>query len=130
MESMLEYLQEATSGRGSLRFILQPITATLLGIRAGRHDGRTGAPPYFVLLLRDRENRRAALAEGAKHLSKVFVIAVVFDAILQFAAYGSIRPGWAITLGMLLAGIPYILARGLTNRVMRLRRKGGDASTE
>ena len=129
MESMLEYLQEATSGRGSLRFIIQPITATLLGIRAGRQDGRTGAPPYFALLLTDREHRRAALAEGAKHLSKVFIVAVVFDAILQFAAYGSVRPGWAITVGLLLAGIPYIWARGLTNRVMR-RRKGGDASTE
>ena len=129
MESMLEYLQEATSGRGSLRFIIQPITATLLGIRAGRRDRRAGAPPYFVLLLTDRENRRAALAEGAKHLSKVFVIAVVFDAILQFAAYGSVRPGWAITVGMLLAGVPYILARGLANRVMRLKRRA-DASTE
>ncbi len=130
MESMLEYLQEATSGRGSLRFIIQPITATLLGIRAGRQDGRSGAPPYFALLLTDRENRRAALAEGAKHLSKVFVIAVVFDAILQFAAYGSVRPGWAVAVGLLLAGIPYIWARGLTNRVMRPRGKGGDASAE
>ena len=129
MESMLEYLQEATSGRGSLRFIIQPITATLLGIRAGRNDGRTGAPPYFLLLLTNRENRRSALAEGAKHLSKVFVVAVVFDAILQFLAYGSIRPGWAVTVGMLLAGIPYILARGLTNRVMRLKR-GAHAPTE
>lgn len=130
MESMLEYLQEATSGRGSLRFIIQPITATLLGIRAGRQDGRSGAPPYFALLLTDRKNRRAALAEGAKHLSKVFIVAVVFDAILQFAAYGNVRPGWAIAVGLLLAGIPYILARGLTNRVMRLRGRSGDASTE
>jgi hypothetical protein len=130
MESMLEYLQEATSGRGSLRFIVQPITATLLGIRAGRRDASSEAPPYFALLLTGGENRRAALAEGAKHLSKVFIVAVVFDAIIQFAAYGSIRPGWAITVGILLAGIPYILARGLTNRVIRLRGKGGGASTK
>ena len=129
MESMLEYLREATSGKGSLRFIIQPITATILGIRAGRHDGRAGAPPYFALLLKDRDNRRAALAEGANHLSKVFIVAIVFDAILQFLAYGSIRPGWAVTVGLLLAGIPYILARGLTNRVMRLKR-GADASPE
>ncbi|MEA3409067.1 MAG: hypothetical protein U9Q95_01830 [Candidatus Eisenbacteria bacterium] len=125
MESLFEYLQEATSGRGSLRFIIQPITATLLGIRAGRHDGRTGAPPYFTLLLGNREGRRAALAGGAKHLSKVFVVAVVFDAILQFAAYGSVRPGWAIAVGLLLAAVPYTLARGLTNRVMRLKRRAG-----
>ena len=130
MESLLEYLQKATSGRGSLRFMIQPITATLLGIRAGRHDGRAGAPPYFVLLLTDRENRRAALAEGAKHLSKVFVVAVVFDAILQFLAYGNIRPGWAVTVGLLLAAVPYVLSRGLTNRVMRLRAKDGDATAE
>ena len=129
MESMLEYLREATSGKGSLRFIIQPITATILGIRAGRHDGRAGAPPYFARLLKDRDNRRAALAEGANHLSKVFIVAIVFDAILQFLAYGSIRPGWAVTVGLLLAGIPYILARGLTNRVMRLKR-GADASPE
>jgi hypothetical protein len=130
MGSLLEYLQEATSGRGSLRFMIQPITATLLGICAGRHDGRAGARPYFALLLTDRENRRTALAEGAKHLSKVFIVAVVFDAILQFLAYGSVRPGWAVTVGILLAGVPYVLARGLTNRVMRLRGKSRDAPTE
>ncbi len=71
-----------------------------------------------------------ALAEGAKHLSKVFVVAVVFDAILQFLAYGSVRPGWAVTVGILLAAVPYVLSRGLTNRVMRLRGKRGDASAE
>ncbi len=129
MESLLEYLQEATSGKGSLRFILQPVTATLLGIRAGRRDGSSGARPYFVLLLANRESRRAALADGAKHVSKVFIAAVVVDAILQFLAYGSVRPGWAVTVGVLLAGVPYIIVRGLTNRVMRLRR-GGAASTE
>ena len=127
MESLLEYLREAASGRGSLRFILQPITATLLGIRAGRRDGRAGAPPYFVLLLTDRANRRAALKEGAKHVSKVFIIAVVVDTVLQFLAYGSVRPGWAISVGILLAGVPYIVVRGLTNRILSLRRKGGSA---
>ena len=129
MESLLEYLREATSGKGSLRFILQPITAALLGIRAGRADSRAGAAPYFTLLLTNRESRRSALAEGAKHVSKVLIVAIVVDAILQFLAYGSVRPGWAVAVGILLAGVPYIVARGLTNRVMRLRGRGS-ASAE
>jgi hypothetical protein len=130
MESLIEYLREAASGKGALRFILQPITATILGIRAGRADRQSGATPYFTQLLSDRETRRSALAEGAKQVSKVFVVAVLVDAILQFLAYGHVRPGWAVAVGLLLAGIPYVLSRGLTNSERRLRGQRGDTSAD
>ena len=46
MDSIVEYLQHAVSGKGALRFILQPTVAILLGVRAGRSDARTGATLY------------------------------------------------------------------------------------
>ncbi len=125
MDSILDYLREATSGRGSLRFIIQPTVAILLGIKAGRADARAGALPYLMFLLFGSEGRREALVQAAKHVAKVFIAAVVIDGIIQYLAYGAVRPGWAITVGILLAGVPYILSRGLTNRILRRRRPGG-----
>ena len=64
MDSIVEYLQHAVSGKGALRFILQPTMAILLGVRAGRRDARTGATPYLWLLIFGGGDRRAALSRG------------------------------------------------------------------
>ncbi len=117
MDSIVEYLQQAVSGKGALRFILQPTVAILLGVRAGKNDARTGATPYLWLLIFGGGDRRAALAEGLKHVSKVLVAAILIDGMLQYVLYQAIRPGWAVTVGILLALVPYSLARGVTNRL-------------
>jgi hypothetical protein len=124
VDTILEYLRAATSGKGSLRFIIQPTVAILLGIKAGRADVVSGAKPYLRFLISGGEGRREALIEGAKHVSKVFIMAVVVDGIIQYLAYRTVRPGWALTVGILLAGVPYILSRGITNRILRRRAWG------
>ena len=117
MDSIVEYLQQAVSGKGSLRFIIQPTMAILMGIRAGRNDARAGATPYLWLLVFGGGDRRAALVEGLKHIWKVLVAAILIDAILQYVLYQTVSPGWAITVGILLAVVPYSLARPITHRV-------------
>ena len=71
------------SGPGTLRFVLQPLVAILLGVRDGRRDAQTGQPPYFWALLSDREHRRAMARQGATTIAKPFVIAIVVDAVLS-----------------------------------------------
>jgi hypothetical protein len=49
-----------------LRFIVQPIMAAILGIRAGIHDGRQATPPSFGAYAR---NRRAGSDSSSRQVS-------------------------------------------------------------
>src|SRR5262245_46385520 len=56
--AFLEDIPKRLTGPGRFRFILQPLLATILGIRSGRADARAGRPPYLKGLVTDREHRR------------------------------------------------------------------------
>jgi hypothetical protein len=45
--AFLEDIPQRLTGPGRFRFVLQPLVATLLGIRSGRADARAGRPPYL-----------------------------------------------------------------------------------
>ena len=59
----LDDLPARFTGRGRLRFILQPTIATILGVRGGVADARAGSPPYLFGLLSSRRASRGARAE-------------------------------------------------------------------
>ncbi len=107
------------SGPGTLRFVLQPLMAVLLGVRDGRRDAHTGQPPYFWALLSDREHRRAMARQGALTIAKPFVIAIVVDAVLSYVTQGAVHPGETLMVGCLLVALPYIVARAMSNRLLR-----------
>ena len=46
--AFLDDLPKRLTGPGRFRFILQPLVATLLGIRSGVADARAGRPPYLL----------------------------------------------------------------------------------
>src|SRR5258705_9881389 len=46
------------SGPGRLRFVLQPLVATLLGARSGLKDARAGLPPFLYALAFEGTRRR------------------------------------------------------------------------
>jgi hypothetical protein len=46
-----ENLSDRVSGPMHMRFLLQPIMATLLAIRSGLKDAKAGRPPYFWSLI-------------------------------------------------------------------------------
>src|SRR5207253_7011559 len=52
------------SGPGRLRFILQPATALLVGLRDGKRDASNGHPP-FLLALAFHQGRRLNLLRNA-----------------------------------------------------------------
>ena len=45
--AFLEDIPRRLTGPGRFRFVLQPLIATLLGIRGGLVDARAGRPPYL-----------------------------------------------------------------------------------
>src|SRR5262245_50768413 len=93
----LDHFWEDIFGRTSagpfkLRFVLQPLMASIFAIRAGLRDGREGRPPYLQTLVSDKGARRGLLKEGWKDVGKVFVIALVLDIIYSIIMFHTVYP--------------------------------------
>jgi hypothetical protein len=125
--AFLAGLASRIGGPGTLRFVLQPLVAILLGVRDGRHDARrhdarARRPPYLWAVLFYRGQRRAAVKQGALAIAKPFVIAIAVDAVLSYTTLGAIYPGETLVVGCLLVALPYAIARAATGRLLQRRR--------
>jgi hypothetical protein len=116
---MWEDLAGRVGGPMKLRFILQPTMAAIFAIRAGLRDAREGKAAYFWAIITRPAHRSDLLREGWKAVSKVFVIAVIIDAIYQYVAFRRFYPAEALVVAFSLAFIPYLLIRGPVNRIAR-----------
>ena len=63
------------------------------------------------------------LREGWKAMLRVFILALVMDAIYQFIVLRWFYPGEAVITALILAFVPYLLIRGPVNRLARLCRQ-------
>ena len=118
---MPETLEAMLGGPGRMRFVLQPLVAIILGIRDGRSDAAAGRPPYVVAVLFADEGRREEVVSALRTLTKPLLVAVVLDAVLQYVIFSSIRLWQALAVGTTLIALPYVLARGITNRYVKRR---------
>jgi len=119
----MDYISELFSGPGTFRFVIQPIFAVLLGARDGRNDAKSVTPPYLHRLLFKSGDRTDSLKVGLRAIALPLIIAVALDSILQVYIFDVWRLQWALIVGLCLVGIPYVLARGITNRIMSARRE-------
>ena len=117
----MDYLLELISGPGTFRFVIQPVLAIILGARDGRNDAKSNTPPILHMLLLESGRRREALKGGLHAIALPLILAVALDSILQIYIFGVWRLQWALVVGVCLVGIPYILARGITNRIFSAR---------
>lgn len=108
-------------GRGSFRFVLQPIIAILLGIRDGRLDASAHREPFFLSLF-TRQGRRQHLGhELIRAIAIPFTVAIIVDMILQRLITQTNVLWISVLVGTLLVGLPYSGTRGLANRWARHR---------
>jgi len=119
----LEHLLARLTGPMHFRLILQPLVAIALGIRDGLKDAKAGRPPFVTDLIVRPEGRKRQLKRALQALIKPLVIAIILDAIAQYLMLGTIYPGAAVFVGVVVMGVPYSLARGLTNRIVSGRTK-------
>jgi len=103
------------------RLILQPLVAIALGIRDGLKDAKAGRPPFIMDLIVRPEGRRRQLKAALQALIKPLIIAIILDAVAQYLMLGTIYPGAAVFVGVVVMAVPYSLARGLTNRIVSRR---------
>ena len=112
-------LHDRVGGPMWFRLILQPAMAMLFAVRAGWQDGLASRPAYFWAILTERAERRNLLREGWKAVAKVFVMAVIIDAIYQVINLRWFYPAEALIVAIVLAFVPYLLIRGPVGRIAR-----------
>src|ERR1700760_3573734 len=110
-------LLERVGGPLTFRFVLQPLVASFIGVRAGLRDARQGRPPHLWFALTASGQRWQALRDGGKDIAGAFVLAVVIDLIYQAVVLRWSYPLEAITVATFAAIVPYAVARSLTNRL-------------
>jgi len=115
----LDDLPARFTGRGRLRFILQPTIAILLGVRGGLRDARAGHPPYLFGLIFAGGRRRELLRSGLAAIRNLLAAGIILDLVFQLVLYRSVHPGAAVVIGPILICAPYALSRALSNRVAR-----------
>jgi hypothetical protein len=107
------------SGPMKFRLVLQPCMAAFFAIRTGLADAKAGKPPYFWALLWDSAEREAMIKDGWKSIGRVFILALVLDAVYQLIVLHFIYPGEMLIVAFILAILPYLILRGLVTRVAR-----------
>jgi hypothetical protein len=121
MGHFFRHTWEMLLGRGhgpfAFRLILQPLMATLIAIRAGVRDARTGRPAFGWAVIANPRERRELLRQGWHELTRVFILAVLVDLIYELIVFHRFYPGQSIIVAAVLALLPYPLIRGLVNRV-------------
>jgi len=118
-QAFLEDLPKRLTGPGRFRFVLQPLVATLLGIRSGIADARAGRPPYLLGLLTDGEHRRELMRDGLSTVANLLLMGILLDSVFQWLILGQSYPGPALIVGPVLITAPYAIARALSNRASR-----------
>ena len=108
------------TGPLTMRLFLQPSVAAFFGVRDGLKDAREGRPYHFWRMVTGPSEARIRRAkETWRAVSKVFIMAVVLDVVYQWLALPSIYPIESIVTAIILAIVPYIALRGVTNRIAR-----------
>lgn len=116
---VIDNLTDRLTGPMKFRLLLQPLMAATFAVLDGLKDAREGRIPYFWGLLKEADHRRERGLDGWKHVGKVFVLALILDAAYQVVVARFIYVGEAILVAILLAIVPYLLLRGLVNRLWR-----------
>lgn len=114
-----EHMIARTTGPLHFRLVLQPLMSVIFAVIDGRKDARAGNPPYFWSMLTIPAHRTEMIRSGWKSVGKIFILALVLDAIYQFIVEHFVYPGEAIITAFVLAIVPYVLLRGVVTRLIR-----------
>ena len=107
------------SGPLHVRLLLQPLVASILAIRSGLNDAREGRPVFFWNLALKPAQRRSLLRHLRKDVGKLFLVACVLDVVYQLLVLRWVYPVQTVIVATVLAIFPYLVFRGLANRLGR-----------
>jgi hypothetical protein len=132
MEEILTRIWDNLIGRidGPMKFriILQPLVSLYFAYKAGRRDSKSGGVPYFIGLFTSKGDTKDLVKQGWKDVGKVFIVAIIIDIIYQLVLIYSkgtqftFYPVETIITAIILAFIPYLIFRGIFNRIFRVKK--------
>jgi hypothetical protein len=117
--SFFEDIPKRLAGPGRFRFVLQPLTAMILGFANGLADARGGLPPYLYGVLFHRDRRMDLVKSALSAVANLLLMGILLDVIFQRIILGIAYPGAALVVGPVLIVFPYATVRALSNRVSR-----------
>ena len=98
------------TGPMSFRLIMQPLVAAGFAIWSGVKDARAGRPAF--------DQRSILLRSAWKDVGKVFILAVVLDAVYQLIQLHAVYLLELLIVAPTLAFVPYVLLRGPVTRLI------------
>jgi hypothetical protein len=114
---MFEHVRVMLSGPGTMRGVIQPIVALVLGILHGLRDHRMGRRPYMAELVHGIAGTRWQCVKKALHEIWVpLVVALLASMVFQYVIRSRINLLYALLYALIFVALPYFLARGLANR--------------
>lgn len=114
-----EQLLGRTIGPLQFRFVVMPTVVTLLAIRAGLRDARTGEPAFLWGVISDPSRRRQRMLAAWKDIIRIFIVAMVLDGVYQVFVLRAFYVVQALIVAVACAIAPYVLFRGPTARLAR-----------
>jgi len=115
------YLAAAVNGPAGFRFCVQPLVAVVLGVRHGVRDARQGVRTYGYDELFGTEAGRRELRRDMPAVIKPMIAGVAMDIVVLFAITGGFSLITSLAVGTVLIGLPYLISRRWSNRIMTRR---------
>lgn len=115
-EHYYDSILQGMHGPAKFRFILQPLIAIILGIRDGKKDAKLGKRPYFLHLISNPISS-GYWKDGLKSIYKPLILSWLMDTLFQLLIIKHWSPMEAGLVGSFLVAIPYLLSRGISNRI-------------
>jgi hypothetical protein len=89
-----------------------PTVVTLLAIRAGLRDARTGEPAFLWGIICHSNRRRERILAAWKDITQIFIVALVVDTAYQLSVLRAFYIVQALIVAVACAIVPYVLIRG------------------
>jgi hypothetical protein len=112
------------AGPGTLRFILQPTIAALVGVLHGVRDARLGHRPYLAVVIASPGERAAKLREGLRAILLPLIVALAASVVFQYIVVSRVRLVYVVLYAAIFVAVPYFALRTLTDLLMSARRRG------
>jgi len=109
----------------SFRLFLQPAMSLIYAIIAGVKDAKAGNPHFLEGFILGKVDRKTALKEIWKNVGKVFILAAVMEIIFEIIEFKTVHPFEVLKIAFFLAILPYLIFRGIVDRIVSLFIKKG-----
>ena len=108
------------TGPMNFRLIMQPLVAAGFAIWSGVKDARAGRPAFLWTAVSDPAQRSALLHSAWRDVGKVFMLALILDAIYQLIQLRAVHLLELLIVAPTLAFVPYVLLRGPMARLVAM----------